>query len=148
MNSKVFRYVLQNETGLRLDQALTSLTNVVSRSQAQRLLKSGFVLLNGEPVLSPSRKVNAGQEIKLTFPPKKYADILIVHEGEDDYFSIALNIYYQFISELKLKKIPHQNKNYVQVWETMTNTIINNPKVDVCRSAIKLLHQTSVQRSK
>jgi len=76
MSSEVFRYVLQSETGLRLDQVLTSLTDVVSRAQAQRLLKSGFVLLNGEPVLSPSRKVNAGQEIKLTFPPKKYADIL------------------------------------------------------------------------
>ena len=73
---------------------------------------------------------------------------MILHEGDDDYFSIALNIYHQFISELKLKKIPHQEKNYVQIWETMTNTIMNNPKVDVCRAAIKLLHQTSVQRSK
>ena len=87
MSRKVSRYVLQNETGLRLDQVLTSLTNVVSRAQAQRLLKSGFVLLNGEPVLSPSRKVHAGQKIKLTFPPKKSADILpekgtleIIHE--------------------------------------------------------------------
>ena len=79
---------------------------------------------------------------------KKYTDILIVHEGEDEYFSIALNIYHQFISELKLKKIPHQDKNYVQVWDTMINTLMNNPKVDVCRAAIKLLHQTSVQRSK
>ena len=79
---------------------------------------------------------------------KKYASILILHEGDDDYFSIALNIYHQFISELKLKKIPHQEKNYVQIWETMTNTIMNNPKVNVSRAAIKLLHQTSVQRSK
>ena len=32
--------------------------------------------------------------------------------------------------------------------QTMTNTLINNPKIDVCRTAIKLLHQTSIQRSK
>ena len=29
----------------------------------------------------------------------------------------------------------------------MMNTVNNNPKQSVCRAAIKLLHQTSVQRS-
>ena len=76
---------------------------------------------------------------------KKYTDILIVHEGEDEYFSIALNIYHQFISELKLKKIPHQDKNYVQVWETMINTISKDYSKGI--AAIQLLHQTNVQRN-
>ena len=38
-------------------------------------------------------------------------------------------------------------ENYIQVWDTMMNTLYNNPKVDVCRASLKLLHQTSVQRS-
>ena len=78
---------------------------------------------------------------------KKYTTILMDHETENEYFELAQNIYHQFISELKLKNIPHKDKNYIQVWNTMLNTVENNPKVGVCRGAIKLLHQTSVQRS-
>ncbi len=76
MSEYIFRYVSKNENGLRLDQVLSSITDVVSRAQAQRFLKSGFVLLNGQQVLSPSRKVSAGQEIKLSIPPIKSASIL------------------------------------------------------------------------
>ena len=75
MSTEIFSYVSKNENGMRLDQVLTSLKNVFSRSQAKRLLKSGFVLLNGKPVLSPSRIVHTGQEIKLSIPPKKTAGI-------------------------------------------------------------------------
>ena len=76
---------------------------------------------------------------------KKYSSILMDHEKE--YFEIAPNVYHQFISELKVKKIPHTGKNYIQVWITMLNTIQNNPKIHVCRGAMKLLHQTNVQRT-
>ena len=78
---------------------------------------------------------------------KKYSTILMYHEKDNENFQIAPNVYHQYISELKVKNIPHTGKNYIQVWNTMLNTIQNNPKVDVCRSAIKLLHQTSIQRS-
>ena len=78
---------------------------------------------------------------------KKYTSILMDHETKDEYFQLAPNIYHQFISELKLKNIPQKDKNYIQVWHTMLNTVENNPKINVCRGAIKLLHQTSVQRS-
>ena len=78
---------------------------------------------------------------------KKYSKILMDHEGRNEHFRIAPNIYHQFISELKVKNIPHTDKNYIQVWETMLNTVQNNPKINICRAAIKLLHQTSIQRS-
>ena len=79
---------------------------------------------------------------------KKYSSILIDHENNNEYFVLAANIYHQYISELRLKNIPHVGKNYVQVWETMLNTLEKNPKIPVCRGSIKLLHQTNCQRAK
>ena len=76
MINEIFHSVSQNENGMRLDQVLSSLADVVSRSHAQKLLKSGFVYLNGKIVLSPSTKVYTGQEIKLSIPPKKSTSIL------------------------------------------------------------------------
>ena len=77
----------------------------------------------------------------------KYSKILIEHEKNNEYFNLAENIYHQYISELKLKKLDFtKKKNYVQIWNTMINTINHNEKINVCRSAIKLLHQTNVQR--
>ena len=79
---------------------------------------------------------------------KKYTTILMDHEDGNAFFDIAQNIHSQYISELKYKKLDTiEKRNYIQVWDTMINTVNNNPKIDVCRGAIKLLHQTSVQRS-
>lgn len=79
---------------------------------------------------------------------KKYSSILIDHENKNEHLDIVENIHYQYISELKYKGIDYRKKNnYIQVWDTMINTINNNPKIDVQRASIKLLHQTSVQRS-
>ena len=78
------QYLIQEtESGMRLDQLLTSLDEIVSRTQAQRLLKSGNVLVNGKPELSPSRKVRTGQEISLTIPPLESTKVL-PEEGELD----------------------------------------------------------------
>ena len=57
--------VKENEIGMRLDQFLASMDQIVSRTQAQRLLKSGNVLLNGVSVSAPSRRVYSGQSIAL-----------------------------------------------------------------------------------
>lgn len=79
---------------------------------------------------------------------KKYTNILINHENKNQHLDIAPNIHYQYISELKYKEISTNKKNnYIQVWDTMMNTINNNPKINIKRASIKLLHQTSVQRS-
>jgi len=72
-----------SEDGMRLDQLLTSFATIISRAQAQRLLKSGNVLLNGKPELSPSRKVRTGHEISLTIPPPETTEIL-AEKGELD----------------------------------------------------------------
>ena len=78
---------------------------------------------------------------------KKYSSILMDHENKNEHLDIAPNIHYQYISELKYKGIDYsQKKPYVQVWDTMNNTVMNNPKIDVQRAAIKLLHQTCCQR--
>ena len=78
---------------------------------------------------------------------KKYSKILIDHENNNESFLIVNNTYHQYISELKVKNIPHKNKNYIYVWETMLNTIEKNMDIDVCRASIKILYQTSIQRS-
>lgn len=78
---------------------------------------------------------------------KKYSKVLIDHENNNESFLIANNTYHQYISELKVKNIPHKNKNYIYVWETMLNTIEKNMDIDVCRASIKVLYQTSIQRS-
>jgi len=82
--------VKESEAGMRLDQFLASMDQIVSRTQAQRLLKSGNVLLNGVSVSAPSRKVSSGQSIQLTVPdnePSEIApekgDLEILHEDSE-----------------------------------------------------------------
>ena len=57
MSDYILCSVKESEAGMRLDQFLASMDQILSRSQAQRLLKSGKVLLNGVSVSAPSRKV-------------------------------------------------------------------------------------------
>jgi 23S rRNA pseudouridine1911/1915/1917 synthase len=68
--------IQEDEDGKRLDQLLSTLDEIVSRTQAQRLLKSGYILLNGKAEMSPSRKVRTGQEIMLTIPPPESTEVL------------------------------------------------------------------------
>ena len=82
--------VKESEAGLRLDQFLASMDQIVSRTQAQRLLKSGNVLLNGVSVSAPSRKVYSGQSIQLTVPDNEPSEITpekgeleILHEDSE-----------------------------------------------------------------
>jgi len=75
MSDYILCSVKENETGMRLDQFLASMDQIVSRTQAQRLLKSGNVLLNGVSVSAPSRKVYSGQSIQLTVPNNEPSEI-------------------------------------------------------------------------
>ena len=68
--------VQETESGMRIDQLLSSFDEIVSREQAQRLLKSGNVLINGKIELAPSRKIRAGQEVQFTIPPQESANLL------------------------------------------------------------------------
>jgi 23S rRNA pseudouridine1911/1915/1917 synthase len=76
MTASITRSVQESEAGKRIDQLLTALDEIVSRAQAQRLIKSGNVLLNGKPECAPSRKVSAGQEISVTIPPPESTEVL------------------------------------------------------------------------
>lgn len=79
---------------------------------------------------------------------KKYTDILMYHEKNNEHLDMFSGIYCQFLHELKNKKIEISLKqNYIQCWKTVINTINNNPKINIQKAALKLLHQTSIQRS-
>ena len=76
MTASITRFVQESEAGKRVDRLLTALDEIVSRAQAQWLIKSGNVLLNGKPECAPSRKVRAGQEISVTIPPPESTEVL------------------------------------------------------------------------
>tara|TARA_B100000900_G_scaffold131298_1_gene111070 strand:+ start:1189 stop:1509 length:321 start_codon:yes stop_codon:yes gene_type:complete len=74
----------------------------------------------------------------------KYSNMLVKNIDSNDIYSISASIYGQYMSELQSKGLPMENKNYIQVWSTMINTI---KKGNHSMMAIKLLHQTNCQRS-
>ena len=76
----------------------------------------------------------------------KYSKILMDHSNNDDCFDIVYGIHHEYLSELQREGLNFKNKNYMQVWDTMINTQKRNPKRDIKAGAIKLLHQTNVQR--
>ena len=101
------------------------------------------MIINRESELRKKNKYHEAWNIS-----KKYTTVLMDHETNDEHFDIAVNIHAQYISELRYKNIDStKQKIYIQVWNTMLNTILKNPKKNVCRAAMKLLHQTSIQRS-
>jgi len=74
----------------------------------------------------------------------KYSTQLNRNIDSGDLYSIGSSIYGQYINELQSRNLYKENKNYIQIWETMLNTI---KRGDNSRMAIKLLHQTNLQRS-
>jgi hypothetical protein len=80
----------------------------------------------------------------------KYSGVLIKNITSGDLGLLCDTVYGQYLNELEsnnlnTKSKNHRNvKNYVQIWDTMINT------VRVCKgneiSSIRLLHQTNCQR--
>jgi len=63
-----------------------------------------------------------------------------------DVYSLVTQIYKQYISELQSNKlVSNKDKKYIQVWNTVINTL-RNINVKLHKRSIKLLHQTNVQR--
>ena len=78
---------------------------------------------------------------------KKYSSMLMNHIDSNDLSTISETIHNQYLSELLFKNLPNSsNKSYIQIWITMINTVFRNPKYDVMRASIRILHQTNVQR--
>lgn len=71
----------------RLDIRLTALYPDFSRSRIKGLIESGFVKVNGVPVVKPSAKVEAADEFEVTIPPPVPA----VPQPED----IPLNVIFE-----------------------------------------------------
>ena len=98
---------------------------------------------NREKELHKQRKYRDGWNIS-----KKYTDILMQHSENDRNIDMCFAIHSLYMNELKTRNIPRNKKiNYVQCWDTLLNTLLRNPKINVQRGALKLLHQTNVQRS-
>ena len=74
----------------------------------------------------------------------KYSSQLNKNINNKDLTNLCHSIYGQYMNELQSRGLPMKNNNYIQIWSTMINTV-NKGKHS--RMAIKLLHQTSVQRS-
>ena len=98
---------------------------------------------NREKELNKQKKYRDGWNTS-----KKYTDILMLHSENDRNIDMCFAIHSQFMNELRTRRIPFSKKlNYVQCWDTLLNTLLRNPKISVQRGALKLLHQTNVQRS-
>ena len=74
----------------------------------------------------------------------KYSSQLNKNINNKDLNNLCASIYGQYINDLQSKGSPIKNKNYIQVWTTMMNTV---DRGNHSRMAIKLLYQTSLQHS-
>ena len=81
----------------------------------------------------------------------KYTDYLMRNLTERNNYSlyeISHGIYKQFLSELRSLRYKFSKRDVlIQCWDTMIQTTRKNPKIDIQSQSIRLLHQTSVQRS-
>ena len=90
MTSQTALHEFQVTTGdSRLDQYLAGLDTGLTRSQLQRLIVEGQVLVNGGPV-KPSHKVRAGDRVTLSVPPPRPSALVaqdipvsVVYQDED-----------------------------------------------------------------
>ena len=80
----------ETDAGRRLDQALGDADIAPSRARVKSMIINGHVRQNGEPVLTPARKVVCGEEFEVHVPPPKPAtprgeaiSLGIVYEDDD-----------------------------------------------------------------
>ena len=63
---------------------------------------------------------------------KKYTEILMEHSKDDRNLGMCFAIHGQYMNELKNRRIPRDKKiNYIQCWDTLLNTLLKNPKLNV-----------------
>jgi len=74
----------------------------------------------------------------------KYSSQLNKNINNKDLTNLCYSIYGQYMNELKGRDLPMKNNNYIQIWKTMLNTV---KRGNHSLMAIKLLHQTNLQRS-
>ncbi len=64
------RIVLPDEAGERLDRALVAHGGGLARSEIQRQIRAGRVMIDAEPALQPSRRLRAGERILWHLAPE------------------------------------------------------------------------------
>lgn len=71
MKEDIFRAVVSpEEAGTRIDVAVASLAEDLTRSAAQKLISEGYVLVGGKPV-EKNYKLRAGDQLEVTIPAPK-----------------------------------------------------------------------------
>ena len=81
----------------------------------------------------------------------KYSSVLIKNITSRDLGLLCDTVYGQYLNELESNNLNTKSKNhrkvknYVQIWETMINTISKDYSKGI--AAIRLLHQTNVQKN-
>ena len=78
----------------------------------------------------------------------RYSSVLIKNITSRDLGLLCDTVYGQYLHELESNnlntKSKNKDKNYVQIWETMINTVKKWKGNEI--SSIRLLHQTNCQR--
>ncbi len=67
MPSKEFRIDNESDSGKRLDVYISQFISELSRSQIQKLIQQGKVLINSKPVEKSSYKIRYGDHIRVTY---------------------------------------------------------------------------------
>lgn len=76
MEAKKLAWKIPSElTGQRLDQALATLNDIKTRSQATKLIKSGCIRLNGK-VLKASYIIQGGEDVEVALPLAPPSDLV------------------------------------------------------------------------
>lgn len=67
---------IEEDIGCRLDMFLTDSLDDMSRSSIQKLISGGHVVVNDEVCTSKKRKMESGDEVRITIPMAEELDIL------------------------------------------------------------------------
>ncbi len=88
MEKEILTFTVDREfSGKRLDQFLSNVYPEFSRAYYQKLIKDGFVYVDGKLVKKPSLKIKENREVKLEIPPPQELKV----EPEN----IPLKIYFE-----------------------------------------------------
>ena len=85
MQNYVIKIVPSEYSGKRLDLVIAKLFSDFSRSKLKNWLDSGTILVNGTPLIKPSKKVYGGEEIKILIQEEK----LVSSEPQNIPFEVA-----------------------------------------------------------
>ena len=75
-NGTTAYHIQKEQHGTRLDRFLIGVTNDMSRTHLQRLIRDGNLTVNGKVAKQPSYALRDGDEVHLTLPPPRPLDTI------------------------------------------------------------------------